>query len=104
MSGPIRLATDLTQEEIFQSAVARNALIVLRAAATVPGLKMTSAGNLARAVVAEMRDLLTWPDYDRAGAFQFHRDISEPDFLPHYFVRNLLQAGTFYVSRRGTSR
>ena len=58
MAGPIRLAADLTQEEILQSAVARNALILLRAAATAPGLKMTAAGNLSRVVVAEMCESL----------------------------------------------
>ena len=46
MAGPIRLAADLTQEEVQQSAVARNALILLRAAAAGPGLKMTATGNL----------------------------------------------------------
>ncbi|MGA7026537.1 MAG: hypothetical protein WB036_27685, partial [Pseudolabrys sp.] len=45
MSGPIRLAADLTREEVEQSAVASNALILLRAAAADPGLKMTATGN-----------------------------------------------------------
>jgi hypothetical protein len=49
---PIRLATDLTQAEVQQSTVARNALILLRAATAEPGLKMTATGNLARSVVA----------------------------------------------------
>jgi hypothetical protein len=47
-AGPIRLAADLTQEEVEQSAVARNALILLRTAAAGPGLKMTATGNLSR--------------------------------------------------------
>ena len=53
-AGPIRLAADLTEEEVEQSAVARNALILLRAATAGPGLKMTATGNLSRGVVAEM--------------------------------------------------
>jgi len=60
-AGPIRLAADLADGEIQQSAVARNALILLRAAAEGPGLKMTATGNLSRGVVAEMCDLFTWP-------------------------------------------
>lgn len=44
--GPIRLASDLTYKEIQQSAVARNALIVLRAAAASPGLKMMVVNSL----------------------------------------------------------
>ena len=100
-AGPIRLAADLTQEEIRQSAVASNALILLRAAATGPGLKMTAAGNLSRVVVTETRHLFTWPDYDEAGAFRFHKVINEPDFLPLYFVRNVLQVGTLLRKQKG---
>lgn len=40
--GPIRLAADLTPNEIQQSAVAMNAIVLLRAAAVGPGLKMTA--------------------------------------------------------------
>ena len=69
--GPIRLASDLTDEELQQSAVARNALVLLRAAAVGPGLKMTTTGNLARAVVAEMVDGFSWPGFDNADAFPF---------------------------------
>jgi hypothetical protein len=104
MAGPIRLATDLTQEEVQQSAVARNALILLRAAATGPGFKMTAAGNLAHSVVAEMCDLFTWPDFDKAGAFQFHKVINEPDFLPLFFVRPSSMQARCFVSTKGTSR
>lgn len=101
VAGPIRLAADLAQEEIRQSAVARNALILLRAAATRSGLKMTAASNLARSVVAEMCNLFIWPDLDQVGAFQFHKVINEPDFLPLYFVRNVLQAATLLRKQKG---
>jgi hypothetical protein len=93
-AGAIRLAADLTQEEVEESAIARNALILLRAAAAGPGLKMTATGNLSRAVVAEMCDRFSWPEFDKAGAFQFHKVINEPDFLPLYFVRHIAQAAT----------
>ena len=52
--GPIRLAADLTYDELRQSAVARNTLILLQAAARGPGLKLPATGNLSRGVVAEM--------------------------------------------------
>jgi len=55
-TGPIRLASDLPHEEIRQSAVARNALVLLRAAAADAGLKLTTPGNLTRRVVAEMHE------------------------------------------------
>ena len=94
MAGPIWLAADLTPVGVQQSAVARNALILLRAAATGPGLKMTAAGNLARSVVAEMCNIFTWPDFDEDGAFQFHKVIIEPDFLPIFFCSPCSPAGT----------
>jgi len=91
--GPIRLASDLTPEEFRQSAVARNALLLLRAAAAGPGLKTTATGNLSRGVVAKMYDLFTWPEFDKANDFPFHKVINEPDFLPLFFVRRVVQAG-----------
>jgi len=100
MAGPIRLASDLTQEEIQQSAVTRNALVLLLAAAA-PGLKMTAAGNLSRGVVAQMCDLFTWPDFDRSDAFQFHKVINEPDFLPLFFIRHIAEAGKLLRKHKG---
>jgi hypothetical protein len=71
--GPIRLASDLTEEEIQHSVVARSALILIRAAAVGPGLKTTATGNLSRSVVAEMYDRFTWPGFDKANDFPFLR-------------------------------
>ncbi len=41
---------------------------------------MTAAGNLSRHVVAEMCDLFTWPEFDKAAAFQFNKVINERTF------------------------
>jgi len=101
MAGPIRLATDLTHDEVQQSAIARDALILLRAAAAGPGLKLTTTGNLSRGVVAEMCELFTWPGFDKAGAFQFHKVINEPDFLPLYFVRHVAMVGKLLRRHKG---
>ena len=100
-AGPIRLAADLADGEIQQSAVARNALILLRAAAEGPGLKMTATGNLSRGVVAEMCDLFTWPGFDKAEAFRLHKVINEPDFLPLFFVRHVAEAGKLVRRDKG---
>jgi len=99
--GPIRLAADLADREIQQSAVARNALILLRAAAEGPGLKMTATGNLSRGVVAEMCDLFTWPGFDKTEAFRLHKVINEPDFLPLFFVRHVAEAGKLVRRDKG---
>jgi hypothetical protein len=100
-AAPIRLAADLADGEIQQSAVARNALILLRAAAGGPGLKMTATGNLSRGVVAEMCDLFTWPGFDKTEAFRLHKVINEPDFLPLFFVRHVAEAGKLVRRDKG---
>jgi hypothetical protein len=99
--GAIRLASDLTDRELQKSAVARNALVILRAAAEGPGLKLTTAGNLSRTVVAEMCKLFTWPGYDIGGEFQFHKVVNEQDFLPLYFVRGTVQAAKLARKHKG---
>ena len=98
MRGVIRLANDLAQADVEHSAVARNALILMRAAAKGPGLKMTATGNLSRVEVARMCELFIWPDFDKDQMHQFHKVINEPDFLPLYFVRHLVE-GTGFLRR-----
>jgi len=98
----IRLEPDLTAVDLSGSAVARNAMIFLRRSVETGGLKLTQTGNLSRAVVAEMFGLMEWPDLDKEGAFQFHKVINEPDFLPAHFVRALLQGAKLVRTRRGT--
>ena len=98
----IRLATDLTQTG--QSAVARNALILLHAASVTPGLKLTATGNLSRQVVAEMWDLFSWPDFDKEQALRFSKVINEPDFLPLFFVRHLVETARLVKKRKGRLR
>ncbi len=95
----IRLATDLSPDEIGKSAVARNALILLHAASVGSGLELTATGNLTRKVVAEMLDVFTWPGFDRTEAFRLHKVINEPDFLPLFFIRHLVETGQL-VRRR----
>ena len=100
-NGPIRLAADLTLDELQQSAVARNALILLRAAAVAPGLKTTATGNLSRGVVSQMCDLFEWPEFDKAKMFQFNKVINEPDFMPLYFVRHVAESAKLLRRQKG---
>jgi hypothetical protein len=76
-------------------------LILLRAAAAPPGLKLTSTGNLSRSVVAEMRDILVWPEFDNVNVFQFHNVINEPDFFPLFFIRHLAETGKLVRRQKG---
>ena len=65
------------------------------------GLPLTATGNLSRAVVAEMRELIEWPGYDQADAFRLHKVINEPDFLPLHIVRSLAEAVKLVRTQRG---
>ena len=56
------------------------------------GLALTATGNLTRAVVAEMCELIELPHYHQAEAFRFSSVVNEPDFLPLHVVRMLGQA------------
>ena len=71
----IRIASDLNADEIASSAVPRNTFI-LQKAMERGGLPLTATGNLSRAMVAEMRELIEWPGYDqvrRVSASQGHQ-------------------------------
>lgn len=87
----ITLARDLTRDETSLSNVVHNALILLQAAAEKPGLGLTATGNLSRHVVARMFDMFLWPGLNKKQLLEVHKVINEPDFLPLFFVRHLLQ-------------
>jgi hypothetical protein len=97
----IRVANDLNADQIAGSALARNTLILLRQAIERGGLPLTATGNLSRAVVAEMCELIEWPGYDQADAFRLHKVINEPDFLPLHIVRLLAEAAKLMRTQRG---
>ena len=97
----IRLEPNLTSAKIPGSAVAANALLLLRRAAETGGLKLTATGNLSRVVVEEMCGSMEWPGYDKDELFGFHKVINEPDFLPLHFVRILTQAARLFRTYRG---
>lgn len=88
---PIRLAVDLSAAEFERSAFARGTAALLRAAARPQGLRLTAAGNLSRAVVAEMIDHFAWGGFDREEAFRFHKVVNEPDFAPLHLARKMAE-------------
>jgi hypothetical protein len=97
----IRLEPNLTQTDLSGSAATRNALLLLRRVADRGGLALTATGNLSRAVVAEMCEIIEWPDYDKQELFRFSKVINEPDFLPLHFVRLLGQATKLFRAQHG---
>jgi hypothetical protein len=86
------LEPSLTPAELVGSAVVRAARALLSRAADRAGLKLTATGNLSRAVVAEMLEIIEWPGLDKAEMLRYHKVINEPDFLALHFVRILLQS------------
>src|SRR6266702_2094952 len=67
----IRIANDLSVDEIAGSAVARNTLILLRQATERGGLPVTATGNLSRAVGGSALRCLGLPVTEGAVAQQF---------------------------------
>ena len=97
----IRIANDLDADEMAGSAMARNTFILLQQAIDRGGMPLTATGNLSRAMVAEMRELIEWPGYDQTDAFRLHKVINEPDFLPLHIVRLLAEAAKLVRTQRG---
>ena len=97
----IRIANDLSADEIAGSAVTRNTFILLRRVIERGGLPLTATGNLSRAAVAEMGGLIEWPHYHQVDAFRLNKVINEPDFLPLHIVRILAQAATLVRAQHG---
>jgi hypothetical protein len=97
-SSPIRLAADLSAEELRRSPFASGTAALLHAATVGDGLKLTATGNLSRAVVAQMVDRFAWPGFDREEVFRFHKVVNEPDFLPLQLARQV--AETTHLLRR----
>ena len=59
--GAIRLAFDLTDDEIARSPIVQNGFVLMRAAEAADGLELTAMGNLTLATVSAMREAMDWP-------------------------------------------
>jgi hypothetical protein len=102
--GTIRLATDLTDSELQQSAVARNTLLLLDIATKRGSLKLTAKGNLTRLVVAETIGLFAWPDLDWDEHAWLHKVVNELDFEPLYLVHGIARAAQLFRKHKGELR
>jgi hypothetical protein len=47
-----------------------------------------------------MWDIFSWPGFDKEGARLFSKVINEPDFLPLFFVRHLVEAARLVKKRK----
>ena len=96
----LRLAADLTADEVALSPVARNALVLLREASG-RGLKLTPAGNLPRAAVAAMEEAMAWPGHDAAMARRYRKVLNEADLPQLHFLRALAEMAGLAERKRG---
>jgi hypothetical protein len=98
----IRLEPNLAETDLSGSAVARTARTLLQRAIETGGLKLTTTGNRSRAAVAEMVEVIEWPGLDKDELFRLHKVVNEPDLLPLYLVRVLVQGTKLVRTNRGT--
>ena len=100
-NGALRPTGDLTDAELNRSAIVRNALVPLRAAAQGVGLELTARGYLTRANVAALREAMDWPGCafeERRGAGEL---LSEAQVGELRLVRALLEEAGCVESARG---
>jgi hypothetical protein len=62
---------------------------------------MTQTGNLARAVVAEMADRMTWSGFDKEEMFRYCKVVNEPDFFPLFVLRHVVEAAKLIRRYKG---
>ena len=101
----LRPAGDLAEAELDRSAMVRNALVLLRAAATGAGLELTARGHLTRANVATLREAMDWPGCALEERRRAGKLLGEPHVGELRLVRALLEeAGCVECARGGRLR
>ena len=112
-NGALRLAGDLTDAELDRSAIVRNAVVLLRAAAQGSGLELTARGYLTRANVAALREAMDWPGCAFEERRRAGKKLGEVHVGELQLVRALLEeaglverarGGWLRASRRGHER
>jgi hypothetical protein len=86
----ISFARDLTAADLTMVPIARNALLMLEAAEASGGLKLTTAGNLSRAVVWQLAHVTEWATYNLEDTLSSCKRLNESDVWPLSYLRLLL--------------
>ena len=84
------LANDLSEEELRESAIVRNALILLDAVAGSAFVWLTDKGNLRRETVAAMRSAMSWPGMESIKHFRKGKALREEDVGELHLLHRLL--------------
>ncbi|HEX9727916.1 MAG TPA: hypothetical protein VGA37_05385 [Gemmatimonadales bacterium] len=88
-------------EALAGAAFVHNGQLLLRAASVKAGLKATATGNLARAVVSDMVDRMTWPQLTREDFWHRSKVLNETDVWPLHIVRLVLGLAKLLRRRKG---
>ena len=87
----LRLATDLTEEELAGSAFVANALVLLEEAARQGWLWVTDRGCLQLATVAAMRASMHWPGMEATEVHRADKALREAYVGELHLLRRLLE-------------
>jgi hypothetical protein len=99
-TGTLRLQAP-APDALGGAAFVANARHLLAAAAAKGGLKATAAGNLSRAVVRDMVDRMSWPEYDREDFWHLNKVLNEEDVWPLHILRLVLAEAKLLRPRKG---
>ena len=102
--GAIRLAIDLTDDEIACSPMLQNALVLVRAAKEADGLELTAKGNLTLETVAAMRSAMDWPGLLFEDKWRAGKRLREGYVEELRLVRELAVMNGLVIRKKGRLR
>ncbi len=102
--GAIRLAIDLTDDEIACSPMLQNALVLVRAAQAADGLELTAKGNLTLETVEAMRSAMDWPGLLFEDKWRAGKRLREGYVEELRLVRELALMNGLLVRKKGKLR
>ena len=102
--GAIRLAIDLTDDEIAGSPMLQNAFALMRAAETADGLALTAKGNLTRETVTAMRAAMDWPGCLFEEKWRAGKQLREGHVEELRLLRELVTMESLLIRKHGRLR
>ena len=102
--GAIRLAIDLTDDEIAGSPMLRNAFVLMRAAEAADGFELTAKGNLTRETVAAMREAMDWPGCLFEEKWRAGKQLREGHVEELRLLRELVTMESLLIRKHGRLR
>lgn len=100
---PLKLADDLSEEEVLSSRFFRNARLFLATMDEMGGVKATQAGNLPRKFVAAIFPRLEIEEWKRQ-FIENYKVINEADLWPLHKARVVCEVGRLLSRRKGRFR